>query len=117
MKFLLDVCASSRPLSDFLAVGGHEVVSAIEIDPTASDEYLMELARQNDSILITLDKDFGELIFVRQLPHGPVIRLVEMTISEQVDAIRELLESNSAHLSGPVLITLTMGRMRIRRSR
>lgn len=38
MKFLLDVCAASRRLRTQLADAGHDVVSAVEIDPLASDE-------------------------------------------------------------------------------
>ncbi|NUQ63766.1 MAG: DUF5615 family PIN-like protein [Pirellulales bacterium] len=77
MKFLLDVCVSSRSLQAFLAGQGHDVQSALAIDPSASNEQLMHVALQDDRVLVTEDKDFGELVFVRRLPHGPMVRLVE----------------------------------------
>ncbi len=115
MKFLLDVCVSSRSLEAFLVGQGHDVVSAITIDPHASDHQLMELALREDRVLITEDKDFGELVFVRHLPHGPIVRVVELTVAEQVRAMEELLDQYSAELIGPVMVTVTRGRMRIRR--
>lgn len=115
MKFLLDVCVSSRSLQNFLAGRGHDVLSAIAVDPHASDETLMALALQDGRVLVTEDKDFGELIFVRRLPQGPVVRLVELTVDEQVAGMSELLERHEAELSGAVLVTVTHGRIRIRR--
>jgi hypothetical protein len=41
MKFLLDVCASSRSLREMLAEGGHEVLLVSDIDPRASDEVIL----------------------------------------------------------------------------
>lgn len=114
MKFLLDVCVSSRSLQAFLVGQGHDVLSAIASDPKASDERLMAMALQDERVLATEDKDFGELIFVRRLPHGPVVRLVELTVDEQVDGMAELLERRAADLNGAVIVTITRGRIRIR---
>jgi predicted nuclease of predicted toxin-antitoxin system len=61
------------------------------------------------------DKDFGELIFVRKLPHGPIVRLVELSVDEQVRAIAELLEESAAELTGAVIVTVTRARIRVRR--
>jgi predicted nuclease of predicted toxin-antitoxin system len=115
MKFLLDVCVSSRTLQASLVAQGHEVLSAVAIDPKASDERLMAVAIEDDRVLVTEDKDFGELIFVRKLPHGPIVRLVELSIDEQVGGMAELLERYAHELSGPVIFTVTRGRIRIRR--
>lgn len=68
MKFLLDVCISSRSLTAFLVGQGHDVVSAITIDPRMSDTQLLEIALREDRVLITEDKDFGELLFVQHAP-------------------------------------------------
>ncbi|MBX7165940.1 MAG: DUF5615 family PIN-like protein [Pirellulales bacterium] len=114
MKFLLDVCVSSRSLEAFLIGRAHDVVSARSIDPQASDQRLLDLALAEGRILITEDKDFGELVFVRHLPHGPIVRLVELTIDDQTQALAELLDRHADALTGPVIITLTRGRIRIR---
>ena len=115
MKFLLDVCVSSRSLTAFLVAQGHDVLSALAIDPRASDKRLLEFALREDRVLITEDKDFGELIFVQHHAHGPMVRLVELSVDEQVTAISELLEQYPHELTGQVIVTITRGRIRIRR--
>lgn len=115
MKFLLDVCVSSRSLQASLTAQGHDVLSAVAVDAKASDEQLMDLARRDERVFVTEDKDFGELIFVRKLPHGPIVRLVELTVEEQVRGMAELLAHRAAELTGAVIITVTRGRIRIRR--
>lgn len=90
-------------------------MSAVSIGPKASDEQLLATARQEGRVFVTEDKDFGELIFVRRLPHGPIVRLVELTVDEQVKGMAELREHHAAELTGPVLVTVTRGRVRIRR--
>ena len=45
---------------------GHDVLSGLETDPRATDEALLALANQEQRVLITEDKDFGELVFVRR---------------------------------------------------
>ena len=39
----------------------------VELQPGASDETVLALAQQDNRVLITLDKDFGELVFSRGL--------------------------------------------------
>ena len=115
MRFLRDVCVSSRSLTEFLVAQGHDVVSAYSIDPRASDDRLLKVALDDDRALVTEDKDFGELVFVQNRPHGPVIRVVELTVDEQVQAMGELLEQHAHELTGAVIVTITRGRVRIRR--
>ncbi|MBI2267356.1 MAG: DUF5615 family PIN-like protein [Armatimonadetes bacterium] len=67
MKFLLDACVSSKSLRDRLKSLGHDVSSALEIDPRATDKFLMELARSEERVILTEDKDFGELVFLKKL--------------------------------------------------
>ena len=62
MKFLLDVCADSRLLRAALTYLGHDVLSARERFANASDEALLALAREAHRVLVTENKDFGELV-------------------------------------------------------
>lgn len=112
MTFLLDVCVSSRSLTAFLVAQGHDVVSALAIDPSASDEHLLALALQDDRVLITEDKDFGELVFVQARLHGPLVRVVELSVDEQVRAVGELLDQYLHELTGHVIVTVTRIRRR-----
>ena len=117
MKFLLDVCAASRSMHALLAGLGHDVLSARETAPRASDEALLALANEEGRVLITEDKDFGELVFVHRLPHPCIIRFLDMRVAEKVSAMRELLEHHRDAMHNGTLIVVTRSRMRIRTGR
>ncbi len=114
MKFLFDVCASSRALRTLLSNLGHDVLSALERDPRASDEALLALAMQEARMLVAEDKDIGERVFVRRLPHPCTIRFVDMRVEEKVTAMRELLECHAEAICDGALIVVTRRSIRIR---
>ena len=116
MRFLLDVCAASLRLQDSLAAQGHNVLSALERNPRATDEEILALAMEERRILVTEDKDFGELVFVRRLPHPCIVRFVGMTVAEKVVAMRELIEQHTEAMSEGALIVVAPRRIRIRQS-
>ena len=96
---------------------GHDVLSAREIDPRATDETLLALANRERRVLVTEDKDFGELIFVRRLEHPCIIRFDGMRVGEQVAAMRELIERHAEAMRMGALIVVTRRRVRIRMGR
>jgi predicted nuclease of predicted toxin-antitoxin system len=102
-------------MRDALTSQGHDVLSASETDPRATDEELLALAMEERRVLVTEDKDFGELVFVRRLPHPCIVRFVDMAVSEKVMAMGELIEQHPDLLSERALIVVTKRRVRIRR--
>jgi predicted nuclease of predicted toxin-antitoxin system len=52
---------------------GHEVVYVAEISPGISDDEVLEKANEQGAILLTADKDFGELVFHLQRLSGGVV--------------------------------------------
>lgn len=65
MRFLLDESADF-PLAAFLKIQGHDVTAIAHDYPHAlKDQEVLAIARQEQRILITNDRDFGELL-VRQ---------------------------------------------------
>ncbi len=93
---------------------GHDVVSALDRDPRATDEDILALALEEDRVLVTEDKDFGELVFVRRLPHPCIIRFVDMPIAEKVAAMRELIDRYADAMQERALIVVTQHRIRVR---
>lgn len=93
---------------------GHDVLSARETDHGASDEALLALATQERRVLVTEDKDFGDLVFVRRLNHPCIIRFVNMRSEEKEAAMRELIERHSEAMRQSALIVVTPRRVRIR---
>jgi len=117
VKFLLDVCAESSPLREALRELGHDVFSARENCPQASDEALLALAKEEERVLITEDKDFGELVFSRGLAHPSIVRLCGMTPAERIDAMQALIEHHAQSMRDGAIIVVARDRMRIRKSR
>ncbi len=51
-----------------LRQSGHDVLYAIEEFPSLDDEVILRRAHDEQRILITFDRDYGELVFKRRLP-------------------------------------------------
>ena len=56
-----------RQIIEKLRRHGYNVWYIEEISPSISDKEVLELANKNDALLITSDKDFGELVFRQNL--------------------------------------------------
>ena len=114
MKFLIDVCAGSKDLRETLAELGHDAIFASDIDPKASDETLLALAQEQGRILVTEDKDFGNLVFVQGLPHAGIIRFSGLGSSEEVYALEYLINNHAPEMQPGAMIVVTQSRIRIR---
>ncbi len=95
---------------------GHDVLSALDIVPAATDTELIRIALQERRVLITEDKDFGELVFVHRIPHPCIVRLVEMPVADKVDAMRTIIHNHRHAMKDGTLIVATRNRLRIRSS-
>jgi len=62
VRRLVDECVRSAVVEE-LRKSGHGVVYAAEASPRARDRALAEEAAATDRILLTDDKDFGEIVF------------------------------------------------------
>lgn len=74
MKFLIDECLGSK-FALWLQNKGYDVISVIDLMPGAKDEQVLEKAFIDNRILVTLDKDFGEMVFRIKLKHKGIILL------------------------------------------
>lgn len=81
MKLLLDSCISKHAYLTLINLG-HDVdwVAKWRRDP--GDKEIIQHANKNQRILVTLDKDFGELAIVHNFPHSGIIRLVNFSSKE-----------------------------------
>ena len=114
MKFLLDVCVASNVLRTTLSDLGHDVLSARDGYASASDQALLDLAYREDRVLVTEDKDFGELVFSLRLPHPCIVRLDGLTAEEEAAAVQNLIERHGAAMQQGAIIVVTGNRVRIR---
>lgn len=115
MKFLLDENLSKK-LALFLSQMGHAVLRIRKINPGINDYLVLELALTKDSILITADKDFGELVFKEKLAHYGVIllRLQDESPNNTIKAIQKLMPQFDEIKNHFVVISEKEGQFQIR---
>lgn len=72
----------------------YDVVSAIEDYQSATDTKILTIAKRQKRILITTDKDFGELVFLRGLvPYGVILlRLREESAKNKIRVLDKLFK-------------------------
>lgn len=79
-----------------LAQRGHDVLWMRDASPGAADDGVLALAGSGQRILLTFDKDFGELAFRRGLPaiSGVVlVRIESPSPSQLAERVAAALES------------------------
>lgn len=88
MRFLIDQDVYSSTIT-LLRNKDHDVVTAKELNMEHStDEELLRKAKETGRIFITRDKDFGALVFLRNISSGVI--LIRMTPANMVDVHKEL---------------------------
>ena len=113
MKLLIDTCISGI-VRDALQAAGHDAVWTGDWPQDPGDDEILDHAYQENRILITLDKDFGELAVVHGHPHSGIIRLVNWTTQQQATTSLLVLERYSAELESGAIVTAEPGRIRVR---
>lgn len=115
MKFLLDSCISIFALNE-LKKAGFEALWVPELGKDPGDEAILKKAFEENYVLITADKDFGDLIYVLGMPHPAVIRLVNVPVKEQGKILLTIIEKHKVDIENKAIITADRFRIRIRPS-
>jgi predicted nuclease of predicted toxin-antitoxin system len=113
MRLLLDTCVWGRAVGE-LQAAGHDVVWVGDQPVDPGDEEILAQAHREQRILITLDKDFGELAIVRGHTHGGIVRLVDLAARQQAAVCAHVLTAHGGELLAGAIITAESGRLRIR---
>jgi predicted nuclease of predicted toxin-antitoxin system len=113
MKILLDACVWGKA-KERLAQEGHDVVWAGDWQEDPGDLEILKRAHKESRLLITLDKDFGELAIVRKIPHSGIIRLVNISARKQAEVCLYVISRYQELLLNGALLTVESDRVRIR---
>ncbi|MBK8660066.1 MAG: DUF5615 family PIN-like protein [Bacteroidetes bacterium] len=57
-----------KPSVDILRSKGYEVLSVSEMNPSITDEAVVNWANNEGRIILTFDKDYGEIVFRYRIP-------------------------------------------------
>jgi predicted nuclease of predicted toxin-antitoxin system len=113
MRILLDSCVWGGVRKD-LEAQGHDVSAAPDWGKDPGDEVILERAYREQRVLITLDKDFGELAIIQGKPHSGILRLVDISAKRQAAVSLHVLSIYGDELNEGAIVTAEPGRLRIR---
>lgn len=94
IKFIADVNLE-KPVIDFLRENGYDVLWVPDYNCEISDKDLLVLANTQNRVLLTNDKDFGEITFLqKKLSAGIILfRVKEQNAQDKIILIKKLLQN------------------------
>lgn len=100
IKFIVDV-GVGKSIENYLRDKGYDSKAVREIDPAMSDDDIIRLAATEKRMVVTMDKDFGELVYHSCMDHYGVLllRLEDATVPEKLQIIKFLLNSYSSKMA------------------
>lgn len=110
---LLDSCVWGKALVAVEAAG-HDAVWAGAWDRDPGDEEILRTAHRESRIVVTLDRDFGQLAIELGRPHSGIIRLAGLSARDQGTATVEVLARYGDELVTGAIVTVEPGRVRVR---
>jgi predicted nuclease of predicted toxin-antitoxin system len=117
MRFLADESCDVAVVRA-LRHAGHDILAVAEEHPGAEDRVVIDLSCRSDRILLTEDKDFGQLVFATQ--RGTVgVLLLRYPAHARHRLARDvvtLVAARAEHLRGRFVV-MQPGRVRIRVAR
>lgn len=98
-----------------LRADGHVVTTVAELAPSSDDEIVLALSRGGQQVLLTDDKDFGELIYLRRLPFvgGILARLAALPNDDKAELVARVIREHGAEIPGAFTV-ITSRAVRIR---
>jgi predicted nuclease of predicted toxin-antitoxin system len=99
-----------------LRAHGHDVVYVAELSPGITDDAVLELSRTDQRVLMTSDKDFGELVFRlrRALVGVLLVRLAGLPSQSKAADVARVVDEHGDEMAGAFTV-LSPGLVRIRR--
>ncbi len=105
MRFLVDECVGPSVVR-WLRENNHDASSAFEDCRGWEDERILEKACTEGRIVVTVDKDFGDMIFRMKLPHRGIILLRSAYCgpSDKISMMKKVLSLDESDLSGRFVV-------------
>jgi predicted nuclease of predicted toxin-antitoxin system len=114
VKLLADESVDA-PIVERLRLDGHEVVYVTEVSPGIEDDQVLNTANKNQSLLLTGDKDFGELVFrLGRVSCGVIlVRLSGLAPPRKARVVSEAIRAHGNEMANAFTV-VTPGMVRIR---
>ena len=105
MKFLADECCDAGLVAALRDIG-HDVKYVIEQKTGSSDDEVLTIAYNEGRILLTEDKDFGELVYRLRKPSVGVV-LIRINVRDRHmkwPRLRSLIDNYAERLPGHLVV-------------
>jgi predicted nuclease of predicted toxin-antitoxin system len=113
VKLLIDSSIWSPVIGD-LRRAGHDVEAVRDWPSDPGDLVILAYAHAHRRVLVTLDKDFGDLIVRDGHPHAGLLRLVTDSVHEQLAMMLEAIDRHADDLLNGAIVTVEEDRIRVR---
>lgn len=98
MRFMVDECTGPA-VARWLRQQEHDVFSVYEQARGMEDDQIIQKAFDENWVLITNDKDFGEKVYRERYPHkGVILRLEDERAASKIHALQTLLREYSERI-------------------
>jgi predicted nuclease of predicted toxin-antitoxin system len=114
MRFVVDFNVG-RAVAGYLKQAGYDTSFVGDVDPRMSDADILLWAVREQRIVVTMDADFGEMVYRSGHPHSGVIflRMSGARREAKVRVVKWILEHHADDLSGHFCV-FDAGVLRIR---
>jgi predicted nuclease of predicted toxin-antitoxin system len=105
LRFLADECCDAGLVTS-LRNEGHDVLYVPELRPGGPDEVVLRQAYQEGRVLLTEDKDFGELVYRLKKPAAGIV-LIRIPVEQRRIKwlrVKRLIEKYGDRLPGHLVI-------------
>lgn len=102
----------------FLIDAGHDVVLVAQIGLSqATDEEILSTAQKQGCVLVTRDRDYGNLVFVRAIGTGVIyLRILPANINAVHGELKRILQTYSEAELSEAFVVVEADRHRFRKS-
>ncbi len=99
MRFIVDECTGPW-ISKWLIESGHDVFCIFTQARGLDDVNILNKACNESYVIITSDKDFGELVYKDKLPHKGIVllRLTDGSVKNRIKVISTLISNYSENI-------------------
>ena len=112
MKFLINRCAGCR-IAEWLSSLGHDVIETRSLGKDPGDRVILEWAAEENRILVTIDTDFGKLVYVNEARHCGLVRLPDVPAQKRIQLMETVLARYSSQLETGQIITVRGDKIRV----
>ena len=115
MKFVADECVDKEIVASIRLLG-FEVMYIADLSQSADDDFILNFSNSKNAILITYDKDFGELIFrQKKISSGLILlRFEGLPAQLKAEIINDLIRNRKTELQNAFTV-ITDKHVRLRR--